>query len=282
MSQPDYLRTPDMRLALKELRRPFTPAAIRFKVQMAKRSSPVNEKDYAMVVSYIDARLVIERLNLVVGGGWHDRLFSGGLCELTVLGVTRTDSGEAQGLAATKALHSDSLKRAAVKFGVGVSVYAAPRIVLTPTKKRWLRPVTSSKGLSWALTQSGEHECRRRYAEWLKKVGVKQFGEPLDHGDVEASQGDWEIEQEQSVVVSTTDLTTPAGPARMVDIGTVVALTDEELGALAADLDANGVSEQDIALLCASVGVDDLECLTQASLGEFRQELEKHLAGVGS
>jgi hypothetical protein len=50
--------------ALPMLRRPFTPAAVKFKVQRKLGEAGVQ------IVGYIDARLVIERLNLVVGDQW--------------------------------------------------------------------------------------------------------------------------------------------------------------------------------------------------------------------
>ncbi len=81
-----------------------------------------------LVVAHIDARLVVERLNAVVGDRWSEKHRSLGdglmVCELTVNGQTHEDVGKGSGPEAAKAMYSDSLKRAAVKFGVGVSIYA--------------------------------------------------------------------------------------------------------------------------------------------------------------
>jgi hypothetical protein len=49
---------------LRELRRPFPPEAIKFKGQSASAN-----RNKALAVPYIDARLVIARLNHVVGPG---------------------------------------------------------------------------------------------------------------------------------------------------------------------------------------------------------------------
>jgi hypothetical protein len=115
--------------ALPHLRRPFTAEAVKFKVQTAWQGG-------GMVVAYIDARLVIERLNAVAGEGWSARYEPAGQglmwCHLDVFGTVRSDigAGQGQGSMATKATVSDALKRAAVHFGIGVSVYAMSRAVL--------------------------------------------------------------------------------------------------------------------------------------------------------
>src|SRR3954462_15268110 len=96
---------------LMDLRRPFTPDAVRFKIQ----SGGVNkrgEKSKALIGAYIDARLVIERLNHVVGLDWstaYQKVAGGLACQLPVLGTTRTDVGVAESGAAggIKALYSD-------------------------------------------------------------------------------------------------------------------------------------------------------------------------------
>ena len=53
--------------ALPLLRRPFSPSAVRAKVQNQDRAKPPS---WGQVIRYIDARLVSERLNLVAGGRW--------------------------------------------------------------------------------------------------------------------------------------------------------------------------------------------------------------------
>ena len=94
--------------ALPLLRRPFSPSAVRAKVQHQDRSKPPS---WGQVVRYIDARLVAERLNLVAGGQWSyeyapldpalrppsrdgEQLPLYVVCSPTVLGQTHTDVGE--------------------------------------------------------------------------------------------------------------------------------------------------------------------------------------------
>ena len=167
------------------LRRPFTAAAVKFKVQA---TWPKDKPEAALIVAYIDARLAIERLNLVCPHLWEDdyKSIGDGLmwCYLTVDGITRRDVGEGKG----KGLVSDALKRAAVHFGVGVSLYAIPKIVLKTSDGH----VVLKQG-KLALTPSGEGRCRTIYEMWLDTRGTQAFGEPLDHGDVDDAAGDGDL-----------------------------------------------------------------------------------------
>lgn len=185
--------------AAPHLRRPFTAQAMRWKVQAS-----YGDKG-CLVVGYIDARLVVERLNLVVPGLWtetHARDSDGLWCFLEIDGVTHADVGDGTG----KSAASDALKRAAVRHGIGVSVYAVPRAELwasDPKHKTFFKYRKVTKGQKvvheYRLTPEGEAALRLRYEAWLfgtaerPAVGVAAFGEPLDHGDVEDSQGGDEL-----------------------------------------------------------------------------------------
>lgn len=167
------------------LRRPFTPAAVKWRALSVLGK---DEPKGVQVAGYIDARLVIERLNMVVPDRWHDeyRPFDGAhmWCDLTVCGVRRSDVGEGT---SPKALVSDALKRAAVRFGIGVSLYAIPSVQVwasqQPDHVRFWKVRDKHQG---ELTPAGSAALTARYAAWLERVGVAQFGEPLDHGDIEA------------------------------------------------------------------------------------------------
>lgn len=192
--------------AAPHLRRPFTPEAVKFKVQ-----STYKNNTGALIVAYIDARLAIERLNLIVPHLWWDdyeREDKGYRCHLTIDGITRKDIGDGFG----KAGHSDALKRAAVKFGIGVSLYAIPQTHLAVDRQE-VRPVRTSKGESLAMTAKGEQLARTRYREWLTATGIEAFGEPLSHGDVENSQGDVEGDDEPPIEPTTDPgVSTPSEP----------------------------------------------------------------------
>ena len=164
------------------LRRPFTPQAVKFKVQATWDGG-------ALIVAYIDARLVIERLNLVVPHLWADEYepTNQGLmwCHLTIDGITRRDVGEGKG----KALVSDALKRAAVHFGIGVSLYAVTKLRVYE-KDGHLKKDEQGK---YEPTPNGETHCRNLYEGWLNTIGERAFGEPLDHGDADDAVGDAEV-----------------------------------------------------------------------------------------
>lgn len=118
------------------------------------------DKKRALVVPYVDARTVLDRLDRVVGPeGWQDayEVLADGeravrdergerrerlvevKCRLTVLGVTKEDVGEGDSL---KAAFSDALKRAAVKFGVGRYLYRLEKqwVDYDPEKGRFTPP----------------------------------------------------------------------------------------------------------------------------------------------
>lgn len=94
------------------------------------------------VLAYVDARMVVNRLNEVVGAeNWSDSYreviittekegkdkavatLAGIECTLTILGVSKTDVGTISFSDEVKGAYSDALKRAAVKFGVGEYFY---------------------------------------------------------------------------------------------------------------------------------------------------------------
>ncbi len=197
------------REAAPYLRRPFTDEAVRFKVQAAW---PKGNPTSGLIVAYIDARLAIERLNHVLAELWSDEYEMVGqgqlMCRLTVDGITRRDIGEGyQG----KGLYSDALKRAAVKFGVGVSLYAVPKIILR--QGQHLEAKGRGDKSTLALTSDGEKHCRTLYSSWLVSHGIKAFGEPLDHGDVADAIGDTEVEQDEQPI-QTVEEPQPIGDER--------------------------------------------------------------------
>lgn len=109
----------------------------------------------ALAIAYIDARLVEERLDDVVGmNNWSDRyvhLPNGVVeCQLSVRvcgeWITKCDVGSPSEQPdegdRVKAAVSDALKRAAVKFGIGRFLYRRPQqwMDYDPVKKQIVRP----------------------------------------------------------------------------------------------------------------------------------------------
>jgi hypothetical protein len=186
-----------LREALPLLRRPFTPEAVKWKVQ-----NVFKDATGAVLVAYIDARLVIERLNLVAAQEWtasYEPVGDSGMwCHLHAFEVTRTDFGSGSGFERDKARVSDSLKRAAVHFGIGVSVYALPQVTVWANKagdRLERREVWDAKAKAkkptLVLTPDGHAWLREAYRERLQDPEgfLKAFGEPLDHGDVADAGG---------------------------------------------------------------------------------------------
>lgn len=116
----------------KGLREPFDPADVDFRVQ-----GRVNEQTgRAQVVAYIDARMVQDRLDDVVGAGnwsfdWEPVVIDKGEVQvakgtLTILGVSKADAGTASNFEQSLGAVSHCFKRAAVHWGVGRYLYDLP------------------------------------------------------------------------------------------------------------------------------------------------------------
>jgi hypothetical protein len=226
------------------LRRPFTPAAVKFKPQSVTKSGKT------LVVAYIDARLVVERLNLVCPHLWFDEYSPVGnqqmWCHLTIDGIRRSDVGEGSG----KALVSDALKRAAVRFGVGVSLYAVPQQYLDGEIKY--------------LNDGHNTRLRGVYTAWLQRVGVQAFGEPLDHGDSDEPQGDPDADPAAHAAA-------PA-PAPESDDAPLTAASRARV--LKAFTDAG----LDWAIFLTAAGIEDPDTLTKTDALKLREMLDSHLA----
>ncbi len=192
MTSPPY---DSLKEAASDLRRPFESLAVKWKAQSTwpKSKDGVEQPRGALVVCYIDRGLVIDRLNLLVPHLWsaafEERERNHMLCRLTVDGITREDVGEGGTL---KARHSDSLKRAAVHFGIGVSLSRVPQSKLE-VSKAGLRIFGGSGKWGVDLTQVGLDYLRDRYEKWLKDRGEEVYGAPLAHGDTGEAQGDDEV-----------------------------------------------------------------------------------------
>lgn len=196
---PPAPKPPTLAELKHELRRPFTVDAVKWKLQ----TNP-NTKGNAMVVAYIDARLVAERLNALLGDRWSDeylpivhsaddsklavrcRITLHGPPDLSVEDVGTFPHGTDD--VRIKGGYSDAFKRAAVKLGVGVSLYSIPTQWLN-LQKGDLRQV----GRTIVIEPQGRHKLRSAYMAWLDATGKAAFGEPLGHGETPDEQGDVEV-----------------------------------------------------------------------------------------
>ena len=126
---------------------PFDPREVRFKPAVVSGNR-------ALALAYVDARVIQDRLDDVLGvTGWQDEyecLPDGSVvCRLRLrLGdewITKMDVGgpseQPDGGDRLKAAFSDALKRAAVKFGIGRYLYRLPSqwVDYDPKKKQFVR-----------------------------------------------------------------------------------------------------------------------------------------------
>jgi len=104
-----------------------------------KLQSYTKKKDKALCVAYIDSRTVTKRLNEVAVYGWHREHFSIGADTYCRLGLVmpdntiqwRSDVGESDNATEkAKTSSSDSYKRAAINFGLGLFLYDMDIITL--------------------------------------------------------------------------------------------------------------------------------------------------------
>ena len=201
---------------LEQLRKPFPAKSISFKCQ-----TKPNEKGNSLVVAYIDARDVMDRLDDVVGPDWGDRYEKSGtakglVCYLTVAGVTRADVGDDDNdNEATKSAYSDAFKRAAVKFGIGRFLYDLP--------KMWAKAKPMGKSF---ILEDGEIERLRR--------GVDDFlaGKKPSSSSNTAGQG-------SRATASTAPAATPTASAKP-------AVTEHKVTPTKADKPASQASLMDV------------------------------------
>lgn len=139
----------------KRLQAPFPAHLVGWKPQ-----SYTKDRSRALLLAYVDARAVQDRLDAICPDGWSFEIevvpgtgtptVKG---RLTVLGVTREDIGEATDgeYGTLKAASSDALKRCAVQFGIGRYLYDLPKQwvdwndarrepAVAPELPEWARP----------------------------------------------------------------------------------------------------------------------------------------------
>lgn len=182
----------------KLLRRPFTPEAVKFRID----GRPQNGK--VRILTYIDSRLAAERLS-EVDPDWEGHLRFAGHSELDSIGLSvgapviysivvkgsqrqdvgqigKSSWGDDKGQYAADDKHakmavSDALKRAAVLFGVGAYLYTLGDVYVD-VKKHTLR------GEGKVLIKEGKAYLQKQYAEFIARPEfVKRFGEPISYGD---------------------------------------------------------------------------------------------------
>ncbi len=131
----------------RRLREPFDPNDVDFRVQ-GKASEQTGK---AQVVAYVDARVVQDRLDAVVGIGnwafdWQPLVIDKGEVmvakgTLTIFGVSKSDAGSASNFEQSLGAVSHCFKRAAVHWGIGRYLYNLPMAWVAVERGRINAPV---------------------------------------------------------------------------------------------------------------------------------------------
>lgn len=200
--------TPDNQRAIEQkLATPFEASEVKWKAQTLTK-----DQKRALAVAYVDARVIQDRLDLVLGVmNWQDSyeaLPDGNvICRLrirlpgTVEWIEKTDVGgqseQPDEGDRRKSAFSDALKRAAVKFGIGRYLYRLDAVWVNydPHKKQ-LAEVPSLP-----VSAQPRPPIRQRTIEFEHKLvnkGLCKKGELLEHIEQLFSQawegrepGDW-------------------------------------------------------------------------------------------
>src|SRR5262249_26540804 len=148
MSDTTKRTAADVKAITKALAEPVAQAEVKFKPAVVKNNK-------AMALAYVDARVIQDRLDEVLGvEGWSDEyeLLPDGSavcrlrCKLGGEWLTKMDVGspseQPDAGDRVKAAFSDALKRAAVKFGVGRYLYRMPQqwVDYDPVRRQFVRP----------------------------------------------------------------------------------------------------------------------------------------------
>ena len=110
----------------EQLASPFDPSEVDWRM-----GSTTKDKKRSMALAYIDARTVMDRLDVVCGpAGWQNRYVMEGtktVCEIGILcgdtWVWKADGAGDSDIEAEKGALSDAFKRAAVRWGIGRYLY---------------------------------------------------------------------------------------------------------------------------------------------------------------
>jgi len=113
---------------LQRLSEPFDNSELKYRAGATSR-----DKTKAIALAYADPRAYEDRLNALVPGNWQVEFTPWGenriICHLTILGVTRSSTGESgdtnPDIAGTSA-EAQAFKRACTKFGLGRYLYSLP------------------------------------------------------------------------------------------------------------------------------------------------------------
>ena len=160
----------DAKTIREELSRPFAPEDLEWRIQVTSK-----DKVSGLAIPYVTNRAIQDRLDEVVGPEnwyndykpWHGNgKKDAQLCGISIYiegkgFVTKWDGAEDTDIEPVKGGLSDSMKRAAVQWGVG-------RVLYKMTKPLWVR--IEQKGNSYVICDTERPKLNAAYLELLDKL----------------------------------------------------------------------------------------------------------------
>ena len=161
----------DFKTIQEELAQPFAPQDLEWRLQCAS-----SDKTRGLAVPYVTSRAIQDRLDAVVGAeNWRNEFqpWQGGkkgaqICGISIFveerreWITKWDGAENTDIEAVKGGLSDSMKRAAVQWGIGRVLYKLPSI--------WVN--VRQRGNSCYIPDEERPTLDGAYREALKKMNL--------------------------------------------------------------------------------------------------------------
>lgn len=193
----------------KMLSEPFNPNTIKWRVgstNAKKLGCKPWEATSGMALAYVDARIVMVRLDDVLGpNNWQDEYeeTSQGrvLCKLSIrVGgewITKSDGAGMTGTEGEKGAISDAFKRAAVKFGIGRYLYAFPNNWVDLVKGQIKNPPALP---DWALPSKDKSSPIRAAYENCEEI--QHIKDAIGRDDFKVMQEQWsEVSQPDQIAL---------------------------------------------------------------------------------
>lgn len=163
------------------LKQPFAPEDLEWRLQHVKKEEP-----YGIAVPYVTNRAIQNRLDDVVGPGnwyneykpWHQSGEKASqLCGISIYieetqqWVTKWDGAEDSDIEPVKGGLSDSMKRAAVQWGIGRILYEMDAVFVD----------VEQRGKTWIIPKKEQTKLNNAYLEMLKRKGLALANQPDGH-----------------------------------------------------------------------------------------------------
>ena len=194
----------DARTIQQELARPFAPEDLEWRLQRA-----IESQMRGIAVPYVTNRAIQARLDDVVGpDGWYNEYKpwhragqkDSQLCGISIYFpergfITKWDGAEDSDIEPVKGGLSDSMKRAAVQWGIGRVLYGMD-VVWVDIEKQ---------GRSWVIKKSERAKLDKAYTDTLNKLRL----EPAPAGGVQSTLTPKQTREASTLTVANTQ----TGPA---------------------------------------------------------------------